>query len=265
MEVDVNKPVENPYLKELLEKRLTVPQEEQLNILNQIAHEMATKATFLAVVSIDKSSVQHNPDGTAVFTQGTEISFPMLSNPNDGSAVQPVFTDWEELRNWDPFKTGDVDTVILTFDDIYSMMSRDKTTICVNPFGKGAMFPFDMLDQIKKAKDLHASGVSQQVVKKDTKVLLGDPQNYPQQMVDAVKRYAEEAIEINAIWLKLMEKEGEQSFLLVVDAIGDARSCFPNIANAAVPFLPKGMYLDMVPFESEFGQNAATGEPFFRR
>lgn len=265
MGVDVNKPVENPYLKELLKKRLTAPAEQQLDLLNQIAHEMATNANFLAVADFGGAPVQHNPDGTAQFPAGATVSFPMLSKPDDGTPVQPLFTDWEELRRWDPYKSGDVNTIILTFDDIYSMMSRDKTAVVINPFGQGAMFPFDMLDQIKKAKDRNTANVQHQVVRKDTRVMLGEPKEYPQQMVDSVRRYAENAIEINAIWLKLMMKEGEQSFLLIVDAIGDAKSCFPNIANAAVPFLPKGMYIDMVPFDSEFGKSAATGEPFFKR
>ena len=265
MGVDVNKPVENPYLKELLAKRKTTPQEDQMKLLNQIAHEMATNAHFLAVVHIDKSSIDQKDDGTAVFNKGSEISFVLLGMPDGSGPVQPVFTDWEELRKMDDGKDGNTDGLILDLDDIYSLVSRDKTPIVINPFGDALLFTFDMLDQIKKVKDANTAGVQHQVVQKDTKVMLGNPKEYPQQMVDSIKRYAENEIEINALWLKLMVKDGEQSFLIIVDAIGDPRSCFPDIANSAMPFIPKGMNIDFVPYDSEFGKSAATGEPFFKR
>ena len=165
----------------------------------------------------------------------------------------------------DDGKDGNTDGLILDLDDIHSLVSRDKTPIVINPFGDALLFTFDMLDQIKKVKDANTAGVQHQVVQKDTKVKLGEPKEYPQQMVDSIKRYAENEIEINALWLKLMVKDGEQSFLIVVDAEGDARKYFPNIANSAMPYIPKGMFIDFVPYDSEFGKSAATGEPFFKR
>ena len=94
---------------------------------------------------------------------------------------------------------------------------------------------------------------------------LGEPREYPKEMVEAISAYAKDVSAIKAIWLKLMIKEGEQSFLLIVDAEGDVRSLFQGIANVAVKHLPKGMYIDMVPANEEFGKSAATGEPFYER
>ncbi|MBR4779815.1 MAG: enhanced serine sensitivity protein SseB [Lachnospiraceae bacterium] len=266
MGVDVNKPVENPRLKELLKQRASAPQSEQLPILNEIAEEMAMNAAFLAVVDFGDSHVENNPDGTAVFKEDTQISFPMLGL-NDGGHVQPLFTDWEELRKWDPFKVGDVKTFILSFDDVYALMSSRKAGIVVNPFGDAFMIPFETLDHIKHVKDSQKSSakVQQQVVQKDTKVMIGEPREYPKHMVEAISAHARKVPAINAIWLKLMIKEGEQSFLLIVDAGGDARSYFQGIADAAIPYLPKGMYIDMVPANEGFGKSAATGVPFFKR
>ena len=266
MGVDVNKPVENPRLKELLKQRAAVSQSEQLPILNAIAEEMAMNAFFLTVVEFVDDHVENNPDGTAVFKEDCQISFPMLGL-NDGGHVQPLFTDWEELRKWDPFKEGDVKTFILTFDDVYSLMSSRKTGIVINPFGDAFMIPFETIDHIKHVKDSQKSSakVKEQVVKKDTKVMLGEPREYPKHMVEAISAHAKTIPAINAIWLKLMMKEDEQSFLLIVDAAGDVRSYFQGIADAAVPYLPKGMYIDMVSANEEFGKGAATGTPFYRR
>ena len=265
MGVDVNKPVENPYLKELLAKRKTTPQEDQMKLLNQIAHEMATNAHFLAVVHIDKSSIDQKDDGTAVFNKGSEISFVLLGMPDGSGPVQPVFTDWEELRKMDDGKDGNTDGLILDLDDIHSLVSRDKTPIVINPFGDALLFTFDMLDQIKKVKDANTAGIQHKVVGEDTRVMLGNPKEYPQQMVDSIIRYAENETDIKALWLKLMVKDGEKSFLIVVDAEGDARRYFPNIANSAMPYIPKGMFIDMIPYGDEFSKDAANGEPFFKR
>ena len=151
---DVNKPVENPYLKSLLAKRKTAPEEDQMKLLNQIAHEMATNAYFLALVHIDKSEVTHNDDGTAVFNKGSEISFLLLGIPDGSGAIQPVFTDWEELRKMDPCKDGDKDGLILNLDDIHSLVSRDKLPVVINPFGDALVLTFDMLDQIKTVSQI---------------------------------------------------------------------------------------------------------------
>ena len=62
-----------------------------------------------------------------------------------------------------------------------------------------------------------------------------------------------------------MVKEDEKSFLIIVDAEGDARKYFPNIANSAMPYIPKGMFIDMIPYDDDFGRDAASGEPFYKR
>ena len=185
--------------------------------------------------------------------------------PDGSGPVQPVFTDWEELRKMDDGKDGNTDGLILDLDDIYSLVSRDKLPVVINPFGDALLLTFDMLDQIKKVKDANTAGIQHKVVGEDTRVMLGNPKEYPQQMVDSIKRYAENETDIKALWLKLMVKDGEKSFLIVVDAEGDARKYFPNIANSAMPYIPKGMFIDMVPYGDEFSKDAANGEPFFKR
>ena len=76
---DLNQPIENPKLKSLLNKRTTVPENEQIDVLNAIAEEMAMNAHFLAVVNFGGAPVKDNADGTAVFPEGASISFPGIS------------------------------------------------------------------------------------------------------------------------------------------------------------------------------------------
>ena len=82
----------------------------------------------------------------------------------------------------------------------------------------------------------------------------------------SVKSNSREKIIIRQyFWLKLMISEEERSFLLVIDFTGDRKTVFAGISDAAVPFLPKGYYLDMIPYEDSLGQQAATGEPYYKR
>lgn len=265
MDVDLNKPVENPKLKELLKQRAVTPQAEQVPLLNLIAEEFAMNANLLAVVDLSEASIEPKGEGKGEIKGGSNISFPMLGL-KDGTAIQPFFTDWEELRKWETFKEGDVKTMVMSFEDVYSILANNKYNLVINPFGDALLLPFSMVEQFKSVKEsMTATHIEQNIVKKDTKVMLGEPKDYPRQMTDAICKYAKNVKDINAIWLKLMMKDEEQSFLLVVDAKGDPRTYFQDIANAGIPYLPKGMYIDLVPITQEFGIKAATGEPFYKR
>lgn len=264
MAVDVNRPVENPVLKGLLSDLSKASQEKKLDIFNKVAEEVAFNAHFLLVADLGGAPLRHNDDGTAVFSRGAQIKFPMLT-AQGGEKFLPLFTDWDELRKWESFSTGDVSTIVVSFDDIYAMASKEKGPVVINPFGDVLTLPFDMLSRIKTLKDIKMTGVSPQIVKEQTPVKLGEPADYPRRMTDSIIAHAKRVKAIEAIWLKLMEKNGELSYLLVVDAKGDARQYFKGIADAAVPFLPSGMFVDMVPYTDRFGKSAATGDPFYRR
>ena len=52
---------------------------------------------------------------------------------------------------------------------------------------------------------------------------------------------------------------------MVVDFTGDREAVLNGLGNAASPYVPKGFYLDMIPYTDSFGQQAATGEPYYKR
>lgn len=105
----------------------------------------------------------------------------------------------------------------------------------------------------------------EQVEQEGAECLLAEPKNYPSDMVNAICCHAKNVKEINAIWLKLMIMNNEQSYLLIVDCNEDIKNIFDGIGHVGQQYLPDGMYIDMVPYNDPFGQQAATGEPFYRR
>ena len=118
---------------------------------------------------------------------------------------------------------------------------------------------------MKKHKDIVTKGYSENVVEKDTAVKIGDPADYPTEMVEAIKAYAKTNKSIISIWLKLMIRETEKSFLLIVDFKGDMNAAFSSIAKVANMHNHSGLPIDMIPFADTFGQSAARGEPFYKR
>ena len=136
--------------------------------------------------------------------------------------------------------------------------------IVINPYSDNFVISPQNVIHMKDHKDMVTKGYSEQKVSKDTQVMIGEPAVYPTEMVQSIKEFANKNKAIKAIWLKLMMKDGEQSYLVIVDFKGDQNMVFAGIADAARPYL-NGMYIDMVPYADRFGQKAATGQPFYRR
>ena len=106
-----------------------------------------------------------------------------------------------------------------------------------------------------------------QAIQKDTRVMLGDPAEYPERMVEAICSAARELPAVKALYLRLMVQEGEMepSYLVVVDQEGEQDAVFSAIAGAARPWL-EGKTVDLVPRSSRFGQDASKGvSPFYDR
>ena len=263
MKPDVNKPVENPILSGLLKEYRETPEEQKRDVLEKICEELAMKAYLLAVININKESLEDKGDGTATFTKDTNLSFEMFAAP-DGSPFLPVYTDWKNLHAGGNYNDREVNTLIVSFDDIVAI-TGGKSGAVINPFSDNFVMPSQMITQMSERKSLLTKGYAERVVTKNTNVLIGEPAEYPTEMVNAISKYAKGNKDINAIWLKLMVSGVQKSFLLVVDAKEEPRSVFSKIGEVARPYLSEGMYIDMVPFSDDFGRGAAEGEPFYKR
>ena len=260
---DINKPVENPTLTALFEQRKKTPPAQQGMINNLIAEEIALRARLLAVIYIDKDKVELHEDGKAVIKKDAQLTFAMI-NDREGRVYMPVFTDWPSLYAGEMYKNTDVQTLVIGFDDICAVTHEEAGAV-VNPFTDNFVITPRNLSHMKQQKEITLNGVSKQVIKKDTTVQIGEPKDYPHEMVQAVTEYAENNRDIHAVWLKLMIKDGEQSYLLIVDHTGDPDAVFKGIADAAVPHIHNGMYVDMLGFDNPTGRRAATGKPFYQR
>lgn len=265
-DIDVNKPVENPELIALFDRRsaLSTSDPAFAQIMNEIFGYIANEAAFLTVIHMDKENIKPTGDGVGVLKKSTSVTFEMLMAP-DNSVFIALFTDWQNLRKWDRFATGEVSTMIMTFDQIFGLMRDNVAGIAINPFSDNLIITRPQLFHMKEVKDLNENGHTTRVIQEETKVMIGEPKVYPQQMVDAICAYAKTNRNIKAIYLKHMIQGAEQSFLLAVDFKGNRDEVFGNIARAGQPYLPQGMYIDMIAADSDLFKAASDGKPFYKK
>lgn len=252
--IDINKPVSNPELVHAIEAFMA----EQTQQNEQAMVALLKTAYFLMV--FDGNLIHDPPDaeGRITIQAKSTLEFPMFSN-SEGKPLHFAFTDWGALGKWSD--TPNQDTLVVQLDDIASMVLSEKLDcvgVVINPCGQELF-----LDRQRLA---YLTGHSNpQVIKENTQVMIGEPANYPSALVDAVIETVKPLREVKKIWLALMVKEGEQSYLLVVDHKGDRSRVNDAIAQAAMPHLDH-MFLDIVDADSDFGKSVAGGrKPFFKR
>lgn len=258
--VDVNKPLENFRLNVLLKETKENQTETGMNMLFE---EIVMNAHFLSVIFLSEAP-KPNGDGTVTFQKNTTMQMPMLSGAG-GKHFYPVFTDHDELAKWQRMEKPN--TLILTFDDYAAFLEKNEQAegIVINPFSDNFVLNRKLVAHLKTQKDLRTKGVSRNKISKDTKVMVGEPKEYPAEMVEALQEHMRGVPTIERAWLRLMIKDNVQSFLVVVDFVGNREEIFGKIAAVVRPHL-KNIYLDMVPYQDGFGKKAVENvEPFYRK
>ena len=251
--IDTSKPIENPILLQALE---TLHKHNTPEHQNKVLDEIMMRAHFLAPVETTPSKDADS---------GEIVQFQLIAS-QDGRHFFPAFTDWNELRKLCGPK--DQKTVILSFDDYASMLAGDGRAagFVVNPLGTPLTLDREFVAFLVKQKQEKA-GYTHQTISKNTKVLLSDPEEYPQALVDALRLAAAPLPEVDKLYLRLMTRPGQSlsSYLIIVEHSGQQDVVFSTIADAARPHI-KDKYVDMVPYNSDFGRTAAQDTlPFFAR
>lgn len=267
--VDVSRPLENPRLKELFARRRTAgSREEMARIMEEVAEEIVMNAHFLSVVQFSVEP-EGQEDGTAVLRKDTQMSVPMLS-ARDGKHFYPAFIDWEELGRWEGLKDflgGERPrTLILSFDDYAAMVAQgDADGVAIDPFSDNLVLERETLARWKERKELQLTGHTAHKVEQGERIRLGEPAEYPQALADALAACAEKEPGVRRLWLRLMEQSGVFNWLVVAQYQGDRKRIFDSLGAAALPHL-MGKYLDIAPWEEDFGRRAVEGvKPFYER
>lgn len=250
----------NPNLKSLLEKWSIYGSKE---IINPLYDEIMFRAKFLSVVKFSETP-QFNDDGSATFKQQTIMQFPMIRLP-DGANCYPAFTDWTERSKWTDMLS--FKTIILTFDDFAEMVlqSKDVGGVVMNPFGVNLTMDRELIAKLKAIKHKKLNGISHLFITKEINIMVDEAKEYPEAMVEEIFGFLKNKSEVKRAWLRMLHRDNQQGYLLVVEFSGDKDMLFSEIASVASPYL-NNMYIDMVPYQEGFGKIAVKGaQPFYER
>lgn len=255
--MNIHEPVTNPALIEAIAIMREKGDNDAVN--NMINAVM--EARFLAPAEMQ---AEGEPDehGAITLKQDTPLRFYTLQTPDQAQYLM-AFTDWEQLHRWK--KDAGIQTVVMSFDDYAALISQEGSTLAgfvINGFGGNLPFPKELVMSLKEQKELMQSGHSEHKVGKDEQVTIGEPADYPQEMVDAIRSHLENVSEVMAAYLQLMMRGEEASWLILVDFEGDHKNIFDGIAEKAQPFL-KDRFLDMMPIDG-LGEGALDDvKPFY--
>lgn len=265
MSFDINQPVTNPVLIAAWQTFNENPSlEKQQHLFNQLKD-----AKLLAPIMMElPNEIEKNEDNSITLKKGTTLSYVILSN-NQNEQFYPLFTDWDELRKWQNVENQQ--TLVVNIADYQSLLDDSSSCrgIVINPFGNTIQIDQAMLKVI--LSDNHSSSnvnLSKVSIPKNTKVLIGTPKEYPQQLVDAMSQYLKTKAEVNCAYLRLLIQNEQQSFLIVLDITKgiDPKTIFSELYQVVKPYHVKDKFIDFISADTAFGQEAIEGEkPFYEK
>lgn len=252
--------IKNPELLSAIEKMQADGSKENIDaMVNAVM-----KAKLILPAKVTPTTQARTKNGQTVMEQSTQIQFRLLENASKDKYFG-VFTDTDELFKWNDTQSSN--KVVTDFDSLAQMVCDPSANVLgfvINPFGKSVTFPKNMVISFKQQRDYLR--MKSNKIEPDSPIQLGEPKEYPIDLMAALINHFSTEPAVNAAYLRMMEQNGQKSFLIVVDFVGNMEQTFGAISEVAKPFLDDEIQLSMMPYSMEFGRTAVNGvEPFYRR
>lgn len=252
--------IKNPELLSAIEKMQADGSKENIDAMVNAVME----AKFILPAKVTPTTQARTRNGQTVMEQSTQVQFRLLENANKEKFFG-VFTDTDELYKWNDTQSSN--KVVTDFDSLAQMVMDPSANVLgfvINPFGKSVTFPKGMVISFKQQRDFMRSKANN--IEPGTPIQLGEPKEYPIDLMAALINHFSTEDFVNAAYLRMMEQNGQKSYLIVVDFIGNMEETFDSISKVAKPFLDDEIQLSMMPYSMEFGKSAVRGvEPFYRK
>jgi hypothetical protein len=250
---DINKPVTNPELIDAINELQNEPNSDN----EKVFIDMLVKANFIVPVEGEMAHGEPDYNGSVTLEKETKIDLPMLCDELK-NLWHIAFTDWPSLYKWR--KIIDEKVLVLPFSDFPALILHENVNssgFIINPCSHNLPVSRQLL--------AHLSGCSNPIkIKESIQVKIGEPADYPHLLADGITALLKTMREVKKAWILLMQREGEQSFLIVVDFNGDKQKIFDAIGKSAASNLKPNQFVDMVSFKDDFGSNAVKNyKPFY--
>lgn len=138
--VDINKPVENPELKWLIEKYSNAQDDRKNEVIEIILQKIAEEAKLLSIAIFSQKPISKD-NGTSTIEAGTRIGFPTVTYKDGKYRYFPAYTDWTELRK-NPSIDKEPSTMVFGFDDYATFVidQSDDDGLVINPYSEHPFF-----------------------------------------------------------------------------------------------------------------------------
>lgn len=251
----IDQKLENPGLRELLSKRRSLDpsnKDDVNSVMGNLISEIVMNARFLIVVNFDKEPF-HGNDGTLTLPNNTNLNFTMLNNKNNEHFF-PVFSESEELAKWENVKIEH--TLQVDFDLIASLFTHNKNCsgFVINPFSDNMTISREITMKWLERKQMMVKGHAQHVISPDSQYEFHSLSPYPMLLSNKICEVAK-TLSVDKMWLRGLNLEGSDGYLLVVEFSGDRMAIFTELGNAAKPFL-SDKSLHMIDRKEPFGKIA---------
>ncbi len=251
--------IKNPELKAAIDAMQADGSPQNIN--NMISK--VVEAKFILPAMMKNIPQAKTENGKTVMSNATQVQFRLLQNSNKENFFG-AFTDVEEMYKWNGNEKAA--KVVTDFSSLAAMVMDPNANVLgfvINAFGKSVTFPKNMVNQIKQQHDYMRQ---EQNMLKGGEVKVGEPDEYPIDMMAALINHFSTEPNVNAAYLRMVEQNGQTSYFIVVDFYGDMEQTFKAISDIAKPYIDDENQLSMMPYSMEFAKNAVKGiEPFYKK
>ncbi len=172
----------------------------------------------------------------ALVGQDSKMGYFTLTTEDNKETFYPAFTDWNELRKWNPDPA--IHAACTTLDNYTDMiLNKDKDGIngfVINPFGCN----FTITRHVLEA--LQSRFLEDKDIGDDDKVKLATPKNVPADMYKAINAFLKTRKRVKKAYLRMMLQYGIKSYLMIFDGDDyDMQTLCEGVFNAAKPYLGK--------------------------
>ena len=132
--IDLNKPVENPDLKNAFVTFSSNKSETNL----QLVIGGLKKANFIVLFQADEVKTTKDKNGNTVIDKGSVLKF-INCFDKENKPFLPLFTDWQEVDLWYKQRDASIQSFIMTTFETFEWVSNDKTYngVVINPGSTG--------------------------------------------------------------------------------------------------------------------------------
>lgn len=261
--VKIDRVLNNKKLKDLLADRMKLgtngnKDKEKLNAaLEKIVVEVVENAKFLVPVELAVEPVKDKDGGLCVPTSAN-VTFVIFSLDEKQRFI-PIFSDTETYNKWED-KAANVHAMTMDFPSLANLLEKSALDegLVLNPFTDNMMIKHDMALKWFEQFQIARNGTASHAIPASMADKTYNLNPYPFQLSNVLCEAARGTPSINAMWLRGINLNNDESYLLIVDFTGDRQQAISPLGEAARKFLGDKP-LHIVPLDEGFGGRAAKG------